>query len=119
MWNIKKPAKNDLHPCLCPGSEVLTENGWRIIDSLVAGDRVLTADGVYRPVEFVSSHFIETRVFRIFVTGVDRAVDATGNHPFLVLRDGELAWIEASQLIEGDEICSPAKAMSENGTAID
>jgi len=119
VWQIKKPARNDLHPCLCPGSEVLTESGWRIIESLVVGDRVLTADGVYRPVELVSSHFTETRVFRIFVTGVDSAVDATGNHPFLVLRDGALAWIEASQIIEGDEICSPAKAMSENGTAID
>jgi DNA modification methylase len=119
VWQIKKPARNDLHPCLCPGSEVLTENGWRIIESLVAGERVLTADGVFRPVEFVSRHFIETGVFRLFVTGTDSPVDATGNHPFLVLRDSELAWIEASQIIKGDEICSPAKAMSENGMAID
>ena len=119
VWQIKKPHKNDLHPCLCPGSEVLTENGWRTIESLLAGERVLTAAGVFRPVEFVSNHFTETSVFRLFVIGVDGAVDATGNHPFLVLRDGSLAWIEASQIIEGDEICSPAKAISENGTVID
>ncbi len=119
VWNIKKPHKNDLHPCLCPGSEVLTENGWRKIESLLAGERVLTADGMFRPVEFVSNHFVETSVLRLFVMGVDSAVDATGNHPFLVLRDGSLAWIEASQIIEGDEICSPAKATLENGTAVD
>ena len=119
VWQIKKPHKNDLHPCLCPGSEVLTENGWRIIESLLAGERVLTADGMFRPVEFVSNHFVQTSVFRLFVMGVDSAVDATGNHPFLVLRDGSLTWIEASQIIQGDEICSPAKAISETGTAVD
>jgi len=119
VWQIKKPHKNDLHPCLCPGSEVLTENGWRIIESLLAGERVLTADGMFRPVEFVSNHFVQTSVFRLFVMGIDSAVDATGNHPFLVLRDGSLAWIEASQIIQGDEICSPAKAISETGTAVD
>ncbi len=104
VWQIKKPVKNDLHPCLCPGSEVLTENGWRKIESLLAGERVLTADGMFRPVEFVSNHFTETSVFRLFVMGVDSAVEATGNHPFLALRDGSLAWIEASQIIEGDQI---------------
>jgi len=119
VWQIKKPHKNDLHPCLCPGSEVLTENGWRIIESLLAGERVLTADGMFRPVEFVSNHFTQTSVIRLFVMGVDRAVDATGNHPFLVLRDGSLAWIEASQIVEGDQICSPVKATSGTGSAVD
>lgn len=119
VWQIKKPHKNDLHPCLCPGSEVLTENGWRVIESLLAGERVLTADGMFRPVEFVSNHFTQTSVSRLFVMGVDRAVDATGNHPFLVLRDGNLAWIEASQIVEGDQICSPEKATSGTGSAVD
>ncbi len=119
VWQIKKPQKNDLHPCLCPATEVLTENGWRVIESLVEGDCVLAADGVFRPVEGVSSHFIEKCVFRIAVSGVENSVDATDNHPFLVLRDGELAWIEASQLVVGDEICSPKKIMSETGTATD
>jgi DNA modification methylase len=119
VWHFNKPQKNDLHPCLCPGSEVLTENGWRSIESLIVGDRVLAADGMFRAVEFVSKHFTETSVFRLSVMSVDYAVDATGNHPFLVLRDGSLAWIEASHIIEGDEICSPAKAMSETGTAVD
>ncbi len=116
VWQINKPNKNDLHPCLCTGTEVLTENGWRIIESLVAGDCVLTADGVFRSVELVSSHFIEKCIFRIAVSGVERAVDATHNHPFLVLRDGELAWVEASQIIVGDEICSPTKATFESNT---
>ena len=119
VWQIKKPQKNDLHPCLCPATEVLTENGWRVIESLVEGDCVLAADGVFRSVEGVSSHFIEKCVFRIAVSGVENSVDATDNHPFLVLRDGELAWIEASQLVVGDEICSPKKVMSETGTATD
>jgi site-specific DNA-methyltransferase (adenine-specific) len=118
ILEFDKPSTNDIHPCLCPGTEVLTENGWRVIESLVDGDCVLAADGVFRSVELVSSHFIEKCVFRLAVSGVESAVDATDNHPFLVLRDGELAWIEASQIIVGDEICSPTKAMSENGTAI-
>ena len=106
VWQIKKPHKNDLHPCLCPGSEVLTDKGWRVIESLVDGNRVLAADGVFRPVELVSSHFIEEPVFRIAVSDAAIEVDATGNHPFFVKRDGELAWIEASQIVVGDEIAS-------------
>jgi len=127
VWQIKKPHKNDLHPCLCPGSEVLTDKGWRVIESLVDGNRVLAADGVFRPVKLVSSHFIEKPVFRIAVSDVEIAVDATGNHPFLVKRDGQLAWIEASQIVVGDEIasavledsiCRPQKVTSETGTEI-
>ena len=127
VWQIKKPHKNDLHPCLCPGSEVLTDKGWRVIESLVDGNRVLAADGVFRPVKLVSSHFIEKPVFRIAVSDVEIAVDATGNHPFFVKRDGQLAWIEASQIVVGDEIasalledsvCRPQKVTSETGTEI-
>ncbi len=81
VWQIKKPHKNDLHPCLCPGSEVLTDKGWRVIESLVDGNRVLAADGVFRPVKLVSSHFIEKPVFRIAVSDVEIAVDATGTVP--------------------------------------
>ena len=29
VWHFNKPRVNDLHPCLCPGSEVLTDNGCR------------------------------------------------------------------------------------------
>ena len=118
ILEFDKPSTNDVHPCLCPGTEVLTENGWRVIESLADGDCVLAADGAFRSVELVSSHFIEKCVFRIAVSGVESAVDATDNHPFLVLRDGELAWVEATQIIVGDEICSPTKAISESGTAI-
>ena len=127
VWQIKKPHKNDLHPCLCPGSEVLTDKGWRVIESLVAGNHVLAADGVFRPVKLVSSHLIEKPVFRIAVSDVEMAVDATGNHPFLVKRDGQLAWIEASQIVVGDEIasavledsiCRPQKVTSETGTEL-
>ncbi len=127
VWQIKKPHKNDLHPCLCPGSQVLTDKGWRVIESLVDGNRVLAADGVFRPVKWVSSHFIEEPVFRIAVSDVEIAVDATGNHPFLAKREGELAWIEASQIVVGDEIasalledsiCRPQKVTLETGTGI-
>jgi hypothetical protein len=106
---------------------VLTDKGWRVIESLVDGNRVLAADGVFRPVKLVSSHFIEKPVFRIAVSDVEIAVDATGNHPFLVKRDGQLAWIEASQIAVGDEIasavledsiCRPQRVTSETGTEI-
>ena len=127
VWQIKKPHKNDLHPCLCPDSEVLTDKGWRVIESLVDGNRVLAADGVFRPVKLVSSHFIEKPVFRIAVSDVEIAVDATGNHPFFAKRNGQLAWIEASRIVVGDEIasavledsiCRPQKVTSETGTEI-
>jgi site-specific DNA-methyltransferase (adenine-specific) len=107
VLEVPRPKRSEAHPCLRPGSQVLTEIGWRAIEMLSVGERVLTADGYFEAIEHVSSHPCEGPLYRIGVEGSGELVDATGNHPFLIVRHGQLAWAEASQLRVGDELASP------------
>jgi hypothetical protein len=95
-----------MHPCLHPSSEVLTDNGWKQISTLSIGTPVLAADGEFHPAIDVSSHQASGPLYRITVHG-GRTVEATGNHPFLVFRDGVVAWVEASLVRAGDETLTP------------
>lgn len=45
----------NLMPCLCAGTEIATPTGVRKVESLMAGDLVLTADGSARPILWVGS----------------------------------------------------------------
>jgi DNA modification methylase len=102
-----KPFQYERHPCLVPGTSVLTEHGWAAIDSVVEGANVLGADGKLHPVVEVSSHPCDGPVFRVQLQDSEDYVDATGNHPFLVLREGSVFWIEAAQLVVGDLLLTP------------
>jgi len=116
MGRCGKPRKNN-HPCLAPGSVVLTEDGWRPIETLRVGVRVWTADGMFSPVVDVSSHRYGGPIYRVRVGG--RWADATDNHPFLVLRGGRdpdnphepfsgiISWVEARRLRPGDLLLTP------------
>jgi DNA modification methylase len=107
VFEVPRPKRSDDHPCLRPGSFVMTAFGWRPIEWLLVGEQVLTAEGTYASVEDISSHHCDGPLVRIHVEGIAEAFDATGNHPFLVARDGALAWVEASQLLPGDELATP------------
>lgn len=70
-------------PCLGAGTLIQTEDGWKPVENVQAGDRVWTDDG-WR------------RVSKSMMTGIKRTyrikpsfgleIRATGNHPFLVRR---------------------------------
>lgn len=98
------PRKNK-HPCLHPNEAVRTDKGWFDIKTISVGDRVLTADGRWNRVVDVSSHHCDGPLYRVWVG--DRDVLATGNHPFLIERDGVIAWVEARLLRVGDAALSP------------
>ena len=93
-------TKEYLHPCLRPGSLVETWDSWKPIEQINQGDMVLSADGEYHSVVEVSSHECEG-LYRIEVGG--EIVEATGNHPFLIKRKDEVAWIEARLIQKGDQ----------------
>ena len=106
VWDEKRdPPSSYIHPCLPPGTMVLTRTGWKPIETIRPGELVMTADGTFQPVTDVSHHGGADTLWTITVEGIE--VPATGNHPFLIWRDGWIMWIEAAQIRPGDYTLTP------------
>lgn len=112
------------HPCLLPGEEVLTDRGYRAIDTIQVGDLVLADDGTYRAVVDQFPSPADTRVYEIHVEGTNYTTTATDNHPFLVYRadrrkapfaNGRVNWLNAEEVRVGDYLLTPV--VSEEGPA--
>jgi deoxycytidylate deaminase len=95
--------------CFVAGSRVMTDRGPVRIEKIQVGDHVLTDRNRYRAVTQLFRHqhagpltqiFLETRS----TLNLERRKTATPEHPFLVRRGGEIAWIKAGALEVGDEI---------------
>lgn len=76
-------------PCFVAGTKVLTESGYKCIESVAVGEKVLTVDGSWRDVEnaFCSG---TKRIFRLKAKGMV-PIECTDNHPFLV-RNRKRVW---------------------------
>ena len=104
-----------VHPCLPAGQKVFINSQWKKIEDVVVGDF-----SNYGKVVDTTSHYAEEMV-KIEVGGHN--IISTYNHPFLILRNNEIAWCEASQITCKDFILwnkeiqkeenSPKKVMSE------
>jgi hypothetical protein len=110
------------HPCLLPGEEVLTDCGYRAIDTIAVGDLVLADDGTYRRVLDRFPSPANTKVYELHVDGTNLTTTATGNHPFLVYRanrcktpfsGGNVTWRNADEVRIGDYLLTPV--VSEKG----
>lgn len=67
-------------PCFTAGTMVLTERGYRPIETLCVGDRVVSGDGIIRTVEAVGSKMARHGLFKAIVRP---PVDCTPNHPMM------------------------------------
>src|SRR5579862_2592517 len=102
------------YECLRGSTRVWTTRGMRRIKELEPGDEVFSLDEQTKRVEVarVAGHRCsgDKAVFEITARG--RTIGASGNHPFLVLRDERLPgarraryaprWVPAEELAEGD-----------------
>jgi Fe-S cluster assembly protein SufB len=102
------------YECLRGSTKVWTSKGMRAIKELVAGDEVFSLDESTRqlvPARVVAAASSgEKQVFEIRARG--RMIGASGNHPFLVLRDERregarkaryaTRWVAAEDLVVGD-----------------
>ena len=102
------------YECLRGSTQVWTTRGMRAIKELGPGDEVFALDERTRQIE--SAEVVaggpsgEKEIYEITARG--RTIGASGNHPFLVLRDERLAgrkkaryaarWVPAEELEEGD-----------------
>jgi FeS assembly protein SufB len=102
------------YECLRGSTRVWTSRGMRPIKELVAGDEVFALNQGSRLIEaarvVAGGPSGEKEIFEITARG--RVIGASGNHPFLVLRDerrpGKMKaryaarWVPAEELVEGD-----------------
>lgn len=105
------------HPCLHPEALVLTERGYRPIQSIEKGDKVYTAEGTFHEVTWVTRHlYTSPDLFRISVQGTNLTTLASDNHPFLIWRPkrkgksivgGEVLWLPAEEIVKGDYTMTP------------
>jgi hypothetical protein len=80
----KQPTR-DCHKCFPPDTLVRTEAGYRPIQSIKVGDRVLSSDGSYRAVvEVMVSHFSGS-LSSIKPSVSTRPILSTPSHPFYTL----------------------------------
>ncbi len=114
--DLNRRAIRNIHPCLLPGSLVLTDHGWQEIEKIQIRDQVYASDGAFHSVTDVSSHDYAENAYTIGVSGTNIETTATHNHPFLIWRPvkkrnaiigGSVQWLEASELKTGDYTLSP------------
>lgn len=82
---------------------------WKPISEVQIGDK-----NDFGKVSAVSTH---DAVDMVEITADGKTVNATWNHPFLVLRGREIAWVNAENLRKGDDlICLKSTKKREKGT---
>lgn len=106
-------------PCFAPGTMVLTEDGYRPIESVAVGDRVLTHLGRWRRVTSVMVRE-DADLIRVSAQGVPNVI-TTHEHPFYARqltgyrprRTSDPDWVDAGDLGSGHYVaqvypCEPA-----------
>jgi len=98
IWSMKRDNVQEyVHPCLPAGEMVRVNDEWIPIEKVKIGDKTK-----YGTVIETTSHEADEIVT---ITLEDGAItNATGNHPFLVERDGNIYWIESRLIRDTDNL---------------
>jgi site-specific DNA-cytosine methylase len=89
-WMDKVTFLTGGFPCFAAGTQVLTSGGYMAIEDVMAGMRVLTADGAFNPVVETMSHMSGGPMMEVWLEGLHDSIVCTPNHPFLVMARGNV-----------------------------
>ena len=103
--------------CFTPGNPVLTSDGLRPIEDIKVGEVVLGHDGRYHNVTDTHVYDINEEVVQIEVED-GRAITCTLDHKIFINRDGLQQWVEARQLVEGDDVVDYGLDQKEVGSGL-
>ena len=110
--NVKVICTND---CLLPSSLVLTQQGYKRIDTVSKNDLVITHKGRLRPVEHVNSSLYDGELYNIYSSLGSSSISCTPNHPVLINKtrgpgwfvENPPEWTKAKDVKVGDLLCIP------------
>jgi len=104
----EKLKRGELKAVVCvPGrAKMLTSKGIRRINELIGNEKIIGIESTKSSfVGFGGVHKIKYNSEGIRLkTKLGFAIEATGEHKFLTIKDGKLTWIEAEKLKPGDYI---------------
>jgi DNA modification methylase len=100
VWRCSREF-NYVHPCLPAGEKVFVNGAWIAIEEVKAGQA-----SCYGEIKETST-FEAEEIVEIKLTDGCK-VKATGNHPFLVERGGDVYWIEARLIRKSDFVLTNA-----------
>lgn len=107
IWHAELGSRT----CFPAGTMVTTDHDCVPIEQLETGDVVLTHTGKFRKITETMSRPYTGRM--VTITTPVGQVTSTGDHPFLVERQGKLNWVEAREVRAGDRIFSDRKSVSD------
>ncbi len=96
--------------CLPAGQRVaMADGGWRPIEQVRVGDRVLSHHGSPRRVSAVQMRDHRGELFTFTPVSAGNAFTVTGEHPLLAVRreSAEPQWVPAAEVREGDFLVFP------------
>lgn len=105
--------------CLKPHTRVYTETGVKPIGSLTVMDKVLSSNGAYNKVERIASRDYKGKIYKIMTWLTNTPVEASNNHPFYVLENGNYIWKNAEDLKVNDCLLFPKKYSYEENPIMD
>lgn len=105
-------------PCFVAGTQIYTTTGFKNIESIEAGDMVLTHKNRFRKVVAPMSKTHSGKMFKISLGAIHTSVIVTPEHPFFVLRGDAQEWVTASDLKLSDKIGRPSAIKTDLTEAI-
>ena len=98
VWYQKRdPTQKYIHPCLPAGEKVYIDKQWIPIEEVKAGQY-----SEYGLIDSITTDHESEEITEIEVEG--QTTKSTHNHPFLILRDHMVSWVEAGHAQAGDFI---------------
>ena len=109
MWSsniidIPNIIWNKEHPCLTDNNTILTDKWMVNISLLKKWDKVLTEDWYFNKINYTTKEKVNTDIYLIRASWSNEEVEATHNHPFLVL---DKWYVEAKDLTKEMSILEP------------
>jgi intein/homing endonuclease len=93
--------------CFKGDALVTSENGYKRIDELQAGEKVLTHTSDWNKIIGVSTKEYDGDFIEISSFGSYKKIDCTSEHPIYIKRNGDYIWEHAKNVIVGDYLVRP------------
>jgi len=81
--------------CLCPGTQIITNQGSKKIEDIQIGDLVLTHKGRFKKVTKRTFREVDEKIIDLKTFGYSESILATKNHPF---------WMKNDEFVELDRL---------------
>jgi nucleoside-diphosphate-sugar epimerase/intein/homing endonuclease len=105
--------------CFPAGTKVWTPEGKKNIEDIVEGDELVDHLGCIGRVSGVSARPHSGTVKRVWITGFNKPIDATPEHPFLIENKGKTKWTPAEEVTKGSRVLIPRVMIAGRRPTID